>query len=121
MNSILAYLTRNNVVLALVLIYVAVGVAKVLFGDLPLQNLVALMDVQIAALGLGAGLATVGFVRAQSGEQILGIAALLVLLYAAVGGGQVIAGDMTYEGYLKLMDLPVAGLAVGKGVFANNQ
>lgn len=120
MTGLLQYLTRKNVVTALVLLYVAIGAVKVLAGDLTLSALVSLMDVQVAALAIGAGLAGISFAKASSGEPILGIAAVLVLAYAVVGAIQVLTSSLIFEAYLRLMDLPVAGLAIGKGIAANN-
>lgn len=120
MNRFLLYLTRKNIVTALVLLYVAIGAVKVLAGDLTLPALVSLLDVQVAALAIGAGLAGISFAKAAPGEPLLGIAAVLVLAYALVGAIQVLTSSLTFEAYLKLMDVPVAGLAIGKGIAANN-
>lgn len=122
-RGVWAYLTQKNVVTALLGIYVIVGLLKVCGlgdGDLTLAGLVNLLDVQIAAYGIGAGLATITFAKAAPGEPLLGFAALLVLGYAVAGAVQVLADSLTFEAYLKTMDIPFAGLAIGKGLFAHN-
>lgn len=46
------------------------------------------------------------------------VATIIVGIYAIVGAVQCIAGDITFEEYIRLMDVPVAGLAVGRGLAA---
>ena len=120
MKSVLSYMTQKNTVTFLILLFVGVGLFKVANGTIALQNLVSLLDVQVAALAAGAGLASIKFTKATAGEPILGIAVILVLAYALIGAVQVVTTSLTFEAYLKLMELPVAGLAIGKGLFANN-
>lgn len=120
MTEYLTYLTRRNIATALILTYVAIGAVVVITGGMTLEALVQLLDAPVAALVVGAGLTTIAFTRAAPGETVLGIAALLVIAYAIIGAIQVVSTDLTFEAYLKLMDLPVAGLAIGKGLFANN-
>jgi peptidoglycan/LPS O-acetylase OafA/YrhL len=119
-NDVLSYLTRSNVALLLILFMVLAGICAVILGELTLDELVNLLSKPVGALVIGGGLATVSFARAKAGEPVLGVAALLVIAYAIVGLIQVFIGDLTFPGYLQVMDVPAAGLAIGKGIFANN-
>lgn len=46
------------------------------------------------------------------------IATLVVLALVAIGGIQVITNDLSFEEFIRLIDVPVAGLAVGRGLAA---
>lgn len=116
----LSYITQKNIVVTLILLLVGVGIANVFAGDLELAALAKLLGIPVAGLAAGAGLSTIQFTKAAPGEPILGIAILLVLAYAIAGAVQVLTNDLEFPEYVKLIDLPVAGLAVGKGLFANN-
>ena len=119
-NDVLSYLTRSNVATVLILAMVLAGICAIILGELTLDELVNLLAEPVGALVVGGGLATISFTRARAGEPVLGIAALLVVAYAVVGLIQVFLGDLTFPGYLEVMQLPAAGLAIGKGIFANN-
>jgi type IV secretory pathway VirB2 component (pilin) len=54
-------------------------------------------------------------------QQLLEVvpwATLIVVVIVVVGAVQVLTGALTFEEYLKLIDVPVAGLAVGRGIAA---
>lgn len=121
MDQLFRFVTRTNVVTFVILLYVVIGCIKVILGDLTLEVLVALLTTPVAALAAGAGLASIKFTPAPAGEQVLAIAVILVLAYAIVGAVQVLASDLTFEAYLHIMAVPLGGLAVGKGLFANNR
>jgi hypothetical protein len=54
----------------------------------------------------------------QNVLDTVAIATILVVGYAIVGAIQCLSGDISFEEYLRLMDVPVAGLAVGRGLAA---
>lgn len=119
-NKLCASLTQNNTVTALLVIFVGVGLGKLIVGQLTFPHLVNLLDVQIAAYGIGAGLATIKFKKAVPGEPLLGFLSILVVGAAIIMGVQVLLDSLTYEAYLNDMAAPFAGLAIGKGLFAHN-
>jgi len=119
-KEVTEYLTQRNLVTFLILLFTGIGLVKVATGDLELATVISLLDVPVAALAVGAGLATIKFTKATAGEPILGIAAILILGYAVAGAVQVFVDDLTFEAYLRVLEVPLAGLAVGKGLFANN-
>jgi hypothetical protein len=120
-SKVNSLLSKANVVTSLVLIYFFIGAAKVLGGDLEFNALISLMGPQIGGLAVGRGLATVKSTAATGATSAASVATVLVLLYALLGGVQVVVDDLTFEAYLESMNIPVAGLAVGRGIAANNK
>ena len=45
-------------------------------------------------------------------------ATVVVLVIVAVGAVQVLTGDLSFEEFIRLVDVPLAGLAVGRGIAA---
>jgi hypothetical protein len=119
--SIKEYLTSGNVATTLILLIVAVGAVKVAIGDLSIAQLTNLMDVPVVGLALGAGAAKIQFNKAVPGESLVPMVTLLVVVAAIAGALSCIFGSLTFEAFVKTIQLPVAGLAVGRGIAANNQ
>lgn len=122
MKSVLLYLTRKNTATALILFMVVAAMYSVLVAQtITLEEAVNLLDLPITGLLIGAGLTGIAFTKAKGVEQILGVAVVLVLVYAVIGLIQVFTSDLTIEAYLKLLDLPAFGMAIGKGAASNNR
>lgn len=119
-NEYLQYLTRKNVLTALVVIYAAVGLYVVQTTDLSIMGLINLLDEQALAFGVGVGLAQIKFAKALPGEPLLGYFALVVIGVAVIGAIHVFDTSMTYEAYMASMTPYVAALSIAKGLFANN-
>lgn len=119
-QDFLQYVTKKNTATALILFMVATAMYSVLVGNITLSEAVALLDLPVTGLVIGAGLTGIAFTKARGVEEILGIAVVLILVYAVVGMIQVFTSDLTIEAYLKLLDLPAFGMAIGKGAAANN-
>ena len=54
----------------------------------------------------------------QRALEVLPIATIVVLALTAVGCIQVVTDDLTFEELIRLLDVPLAGLAVGRGLAA---
>lgn len=124
LSDLLKYLTRNNVLSALLLIYLAIGLVIVATTSLDILGLMAILNGIAVSYGIGVGLASIKFTRALPGEQLLGIFGLIVLAVAVVAGIEVITGNepslAAYETYIAGMTPWIAGLAIGKGLHAHN-
>lgn len=114
------FLTKQNTAVAVFAVFLLVGVYVVFTTDLQAMGLIAILQPQAAALGLGIGLANVKLKKAPPGEKLLGYYAMLILTVVAVGAIEVLSAPLTYEGWVKSVTLWVAGLYVAKGVYANN-
>lgn len=118
--DLLQYLTRRNTLTALVVIYALVGIYVVATTDLSAMGLINTLDEQAVAFGVGVGLAQIKFAKALPGEPLLGYYALVVIGVAVVGAYNVVDTRLTYEAYMASMTPYVAGLAIAKGLYANN-
>lgn len=120
MSDVLSYFTRSNAATFLVLLLIAVGIEQTFANNISLTAMAQELAIPVGALAAGAGLATISFKRAAAGEAILGIPVILVVVYGVVGGIQVVVGTLPFGEFMAVVQLPAAGVAVGKGLFANN-
>lgn len=121
MNGVLSYFTRGNSAVFLILLLVAVAIEQTFAESLSLATVADELKVPIGALVVAGGLSTIQFKRAQAGESVLAIAVVLVIVYALVGAVQVVfTNDLPFSEYISIVQFPAAGVAVGKGLFANN-
>lgn len=120
MNEFLSYFTRTNAATFLILLLIAVGIEQTFANDVSLTTMAQELAIPVGALAAGAGLSTIAFKRAGAGETVLGIPVLLVILYGVVGAFQVVTGTLPFTDFMGVIQLPAAGVAVGKGLFANN-
>lgn len=120
MEDINRILSKANIATSIVVIFFLVGAVKVVAGDIEFNNLISLMAVPTAGLAVGRGLAAVDLPQAPAAIPAVAVATILVLAYAVLGGVQVVVDNLTFEAYLKSMDVPLAGLAIGRGIAANN-
>lgn len=121
MGILLSYFTRSNAATFLILLLVAVGIEQVVSNNLSLTAMATAVAIPVGALAAGAGLSTIAFTRARAGEAILGIPVVLVVVYGVVGAYQVVFTDvLPFEEFMGVIQLPAAGVAIGKGLFANN-
>lgn len=120
MDGVLKYLTRSNTATFLILLLIAVGIEQTFANNVSLTTMAEELAIPVGALAAGAGLSTIAFRRAGAGEQILGIPVLLVTVYGIVGAIQVVLGSLPFNEFMGVIQLPAAGVAVGKGLFANN-
>lgn len=120
MDGVLQFLTRSNTATFLILLLIGVGIEQTFANDISLTTMAEQLAIPVGALAAGAGLSTIAFRRAHAGEQILGIPVLLVAIYGVVGAIQVVLGSLPFTEYMGVIQLPAAGVALGKGLFANN-
>lgn len=120
MEAIKSYLTKGNVATALILLILAAGTVKVVIGELQIAELIKLMDIPVVGLAIGAGATSIRFTKALPGEQLVPLVTLVVVAGAIAGAAQCIFGALTFEAFVKTIELPVAGLAVGRGLAAHN-
>ncbi len=120
MDGVLKYFTRSNTATFLVLLLIAVGIEQTFANNVSLTTMAEELAIPVGALAAGAGLSTIAFRRAGDGEQILGIPVLLALLYGVAGAIQVVVGSLPFTEFMGVIQLPAAGVALGKGLFANN-
>lgn len=120
MKAILSYVTKQNSAAFLILLLVAVGIEQTFANNTSLTAMAQELAIPVGALAAGAGLSTIAFKKAAAGETILAIPVLIVVLYGVVGAIQVIAGSLPFTEYMAVIQLPAAGVALGKGFFAHN-
>lgn len=118
-SKIGAWITTANIVSAILLAELLVGLYVVASTDLALLGLWNLLDEQALAYGIAAGLAGIAFSRGTALQPILILAALYVLFVVATTLFNVLTSSVTYEAGVLAISPWVAGLAIGKGIFAN--
>lgn len=115
------WITAANIVSAILLAELLVGLYVVATTDLALLGLWHLLDDQALAYGIATGLAGIAFTKGKSLEPLLILAALYVLFVVATTLYSVLTSDVTFEAGVVVISPWVAGLAIGKGLLANNR
>lgn len=115
------WLTTSNLVSAILLAELLVGVYVVATTDLALIQLWGLLDEQALAYGIATGLAGIAFAKAKAVEPLVSLAALYVCFVVGTTLFDVLTSKVTYEAGILAISPWVAGLAIGKGLVANNR
>lgn len=119
-SAIGAWLTTANFVSAILLAELLVGLYVVATTDLAILGLWGLLDEQALAYGIATGLAGIAFTKGKALEPLVILATLYVVFVVGSTLFDVLTSKVTFEAGVVVISPWVAGLAIGKGIVANN-